>query len=100
MDIGIIPGEIGILTEYRGVTGTPPGVNGPTWALVEREGIKGSVGRAPTRPKLNWFRARGAGPLLLVLICLLPKGAHQPLVGWCASLLWPIRPITSPRGFR
>ena len=27
-------------------------------------------------------------------------GAHQPLVGWLASLLWPIRPISFPRGFR
>ena len=24
--------KIGILPEYRGVTGTPPGVYGPTWA--------------------------------------------------------------------
>ena len=25
------------------VTGTPRGLNGPTWALVEKEGSKGSV---------------------------------------------------------
>ena len=31
LDIGSVPGEIGILPEYRGVTGTPPplGLNGP-----------------------------------------------------------------------
>ena len=36
MDIRSVPGEIGILPEYREVTGTPQGLNGPTWALVER----------------------------------------------------------------
>ena len=25
-------------------------------------------------------------------------GAHQPLVGWLASLLWPIRPMSFPVG--
>ena len=29
LDIGKVPGEIGILPEHRGVTGTLPGVNGP-----------------------------------------------------------------------
>ena len=30
---------IGYFPEYRGVTGTPRGINGPQWALVEkREG--------------------------------------------------------------
>ena len=36
MAIGKVPGEIGILPEYRGVTGTPSGVNGPTWAMREK----------------------------------------------------------------
>ena len=27
-------------------------------------------------------------------------GARHPFVGWCASLLWPIWPISSPEGFR
>ena len=35
MDIGIVPGEIGIFLEYRGVTGTPPGVY---WAYMGLEG--------------------------------------------------------------
>ena len=47
MDVGSVPGEIGILPEYREVTGTPRELNGPIWALVEIEGSKGSVGRAP-----------------------------------------------------
>ena len=29
LDIGNVPGEIRILPEYRGVTGTPRGLNGP-----------------------------------------------------------------------
>ena len=33
----MVPGEIGILPEYREVTGTPRGVNGPTWAKREKE---------------------------------------------------------------
>ena len=56
-----ITGEI---TEYRGVTGTPREVNGPSWALVEVEGSKGLWGVAPPRPKPNWFRARGADHLV------------------------------------
>ena len=39
-----------VLDIYRstgGVIGTPWGLNGPTWALVEIEGSKGSVGLAP-----------------------------------------------------
>ena len=36
----------GILPEYRGVTGTPPGVNGPTWAMGEkRKGLPGQAAR-------------------------------------------------------
>src|SRR5215216_4945893 len=52
--------------EYRGVTGTPRGVNGPSWALVEVEGSKGAVGHAPPRPKPNWFRARGPASSFLL----------------------------------
>ena len=49
LDIRSVPGEIGILPEYREVTGTPRGLNGPTWALVEKQGSKGSVGRPPPK---------------------------------------------------
>ena len=35
LDIRMIPGEIGHLPMYREVTGTPRGVYGPYWALVE-----------------------------------------------------------------
>ena len=47
MDIGSVPGEIGILPEYREVTGTPDnlmGLNGPSGG--SREEAKGQP-RAP-----------------------------------------------------
>ena len=50
MDIGIVPGEIGILPEYRGVTGTPPGVIGPTWALKGEEERRQEVAARPSPP--------------------------------------------------
>ena len=43
----MVPGEVGHLPEYQEVTGTPRGVNGPSWALVEIEGSKGALERAP-----------------------------------------------------
>src|SRR5215216_4154041 len=58
----MVPGFTGEITEYRGVTGTPRGVNGPSWALVEKGGSKGAVGARPPRPKMNWFGARGPPP--------------------------------------
>ena len=36
LDIGSVPGEIGILPGYREVTGTPREPYGPSWALVEK----------------------------------------------------------------
>ena len=49
MDIGIVPGEIGILPEYREVTGTPPG---GYWAYMGLEGEEGrrQEGTAPPSP--------------------------------------------------
>ena len=42
MDVGRVLGEIGILPEYREITGTSQGLIRPTWALVEkRRGGKG-----------------------------------------------------------
>ena len=62
MDIGIVPGEIGIFPEYRGVTGTPPGVY---WAYMGLEGEE---------------RREGGRPLLLVLIGL-GKGGRRAALG-------------------
>ena len=48
MDIGMVPGEIGILPEYREVIGTPRGVNGPTWAMREKRRAGQGRPRAPS----------------------------------------------------
>src|SRR3954468_3470667 len=58
----MVPSEIGILPEYRGVTGTPRGVNGPLWALREK-GERGRKGpRAPPPPSPNRTREGGRRP--------------------------------------
>ena len=78
MDIGNVPGEIGILPEYRGVTGTPPGVIGPTWALREKRRAGQGRPRAPS--PLVQFGPKGGGrgqPLLaLPFFPLRPIEAH------------------------
>ena len=51
MDIGSVPGEIGILPDYREVTGTPREPYGPSWALVERRKGQPKVA-APLPPPL------------------------------------------------
>ena len=70
LDIGSVSGEIGILPEYREVTGTPRGLNGPTWALVEIEGSKGSVGHAPQGPNRIGLGQRGPAPSFLLPLSL------------------------------
>ena len=47
LDTGRVPDEFGHFPEYREVTGTPRELNVPICALVEIEGSKGTVGRAP-----------------------------------------------------
>ena len=58
----MVPSDSGIFPEYQEVTGPPPGISGPSWALVERRG--GPQG-APPPPlaSTNWTR-EGAGPPL------------------------------------
>ena len=75
MDIGSVPGEIGILPEYRGLPEPPRGLNGPTWALVEKEGSKGSVGCAPLGPK-----RLGLGLWVSAPSFLLPSSSFLPLL--------------------
>ena len=60
MDVRSVPGEIGILPEYREVTGTPPGA---IWALVGFSGKeKGAAqgGRTPP-PFPSPIRTRRGG---------------------------------------
>ena len=48
MDTGKVSDKFGHFFEYRGVTGTPRGVNGPSWALVEERRRRPSGGARPT----------------------------------------------------
>ena len=59
MDTGMVPKKIGDFSEYREVTGTPRGLNGPTWALVERK--RGGKGWPPP-PSPNRTRRGGRRP--------------------------------------
>ena len=61
MDIVSVLGEIGILPEYREVTGTPRGLNGPTWALVgKRRGGKGWAARPSPLVRIGQGEGGGA----------------------------------------
>ena len=50
----------GILSEYRGVTETPRGSIGPTWALVEREEARKGWPRPPMGVRIGL--GEGAAP--------------------------------------
>ena len=66
MDIGSVPGEIGILPGYREVTGTPREPYGPSWALVERrKGQPKGAARLPPSPSPIRTRRGGRPPLSL-----------------------------------
>ena len=73
----MVPEKFGYFSEYREVTGTPQGVYGPYWALVEKEGSKQGVGRAPHRPKRNCFRVWGAGPFFPSPLLLFPPSPSR-----------------------
>ena len=62
----MVPGVIGYIPEYQGLPEPPRGFNGPTWALVEIEGSKGSVGRAPLRPNRIGLGQGGPAPSFLL----------------------------------
>ena len=56
----MVPGEIGILPERRGVTGTLPGVNGPYWPMREKRRAGQGRPRAPS-PLVRIGQGRGGG---------------------------------------
>ena len=64
MDIGSVPGEIGILPEYREGYRNPPGA---IWAIMglhgplRREEGGGQVDAHAPKPKPNWTRVGGRG---------------------------------------
>ena len=64
MDIGSVPGEIGILPEYREVTGTPRELYGPEWALVEKRRGSPTWAARPSPPLVRIGQGEGAGPSL------------------------------------
>ena len=55
MDIGKVSDRFGHFPEYRGVTGTPRGVNGPSWAIVEerRRQPGGAPQGVPVTPRYS-----------------------------------------------
>ena len=72
----IIPGEIGILPEYREVTGTPREVYGPSWALVEeRRGGQGWAARPS--PLVRIGQGEGAAPPFLLSLLFPPPESYS-----------------------
>ena len=75
--MGSVPDEIAILPEYREVTGTPRGVNGPTWAKREkREGARRGP-RTPPPPSPNRTREGGRRPPFLPLFLFFPPFSYS-----------------------
>ena len=70
----------------------------PPLLIGQGKGGSPTPGRSRTPPAC--LHRAGRTPQTFSNSASCPKGAHQPHVGWCASFLWPIRPITSPEGFR
>ena len=83
MDIGNVPGEIGILQEYQGVTGTLPGVIGPSWAIREKR-----------RGGKRW----AAPPPPCPIQTPLGEDARHPLRAPLSLPSGPCRPIKAPGG--
>ena len=80
----MVPGVIGYIPEYRGVTGTPSGVigpHGPKW--WKRRGGQGAA--APPSP--NWTR-RGAAPPLS--FPPLSPSLSSPTPTWKGGVLLPV----------
>ena len=67
----MVPGVIGYIPKYWGVTGPPPGVIGPHGPKVVEEERQQEVARSPPCPNPKWEREGGAAPLLLPSLHLL-----------------------------
>src|SRR3954471_13750277 len=83
----MVPGEIGILPEYRRGYRNPPGVNGPHGPNVEkRRGGQGLAARpSPSSP--NRTRRGGGAPLSLSLSLFPPFRNPIPTRFWGGILL-------------
>ena len=73
----MVPGVIGYIPEYQGVTGTPPGVIGPHGPKVVEEERQQEVACSPlapiqigkgkgARPPFSFLLSTSSSPLLLV----------------------------------
>ena len=58
----MVPGVIGYIPEYRGVTGTPPDY-WASWAQVVEEERRPRGSRAPLPPKFELDKEEGGAPL-------------------------------------
>ena len=89
----MVPGVIGYIPEYRGVIGTPRGVNGPHGPKVEKR--RGGQGRPRPPPRVpSWTRIGGGGATSPIPFPLLSFGL-SPLFPY-----GPIRPIYSTANSR
>src|SRR3954464_8006689 len=68
----MVPGEIGILSEYRGGYQNPPGVNGPHGPKVEKRRGGQGLAACPLPSSPNWTRRGGGAPLSLSLSLSFP----------------------------
>ena len=82
----MVPDEFGHFPKYREVTGTPRGVYGPYWALVEKRTGKKKVGGAPPIPIQI-----GRGPPSPFLSPLLSSSSFSPTpTTWKGGILLPV----------
>ena len=63
----MVPGVIGYIPEYRGVTGTPLEAIGPHGPKVVEEERQQKVARSPPCPNPNWEREGGRPPFSFLL---------------------------------
>ena len=93
----MVPGEIGILPEYREVTGTPRGVIGPTWASRENGEGRSEVAHAPPflvgigEGKGEGERRKGVPPFPCPIQTRSWGGARPPFEAFLSFPVWPIK---------
>ena len=83
----MVPGVIGYIPEYRGVTGTPRGVNGPHGPKVEKR--RGGQGRPRAPPPLVQIGQGGGGVGPLSFPPLSPS-LSSPTPTWKGGVLLPV----------
>ena len=93
----MVSGVIGYIPEYRGVTGTPPGVIGPHGPKVVEEERHQEVARGPLAPiRIGKGKGAAAPLLLLSLHLLLPPSPSWNKKGGQNLLVVGLPPLGSP----